>query len=193
MKTTLIGVMLSVVMTPFLGAQTVFPSRDPWLSQGRKADSQTKILSEIRESDRRKIPLEVAVKARSEYARGETIQVTITVTNLFDQPVLLNTRMLVNHLLLPGEVAFRIIGPDGKKCEIQRLVTPLTVSADDFVIVPRGMSVQRSIDLADLYPITKKGVYQVQAIYHNELDGIQASYRAWRGQAESETIELTLR
>src|SRR5688572_4049489 len=100
-------VLLASVMA---GAQTM-PSKDSWTSRGRRADPQAKILAEIRESERRKLPIEVALKARSEYRRSEAVDVTITITNLFDKPILINSRMLVNHLLLPGEVAFKIIGP----------------------------------------------------------------------------------
>jgi len=182
---------LLILLTAMASAQT-FPAQDPWVSHGRKADSQTKILSEIRESERRKLPIEVALKARTEYKGKEPVAATISITNLFDKPILINSRMLVNHILLPGEVAFKITGPDGKKCEIQRLITPLTVGQDDFVLLPRGMSVQRTVDLSDIYPLTKKGTYKIEAIYHNELDGIQASYKAWRGQAKSDPIEITL-
>jgi len=193
MKIVLSSMLAILILVTGAGAQVTYPNADPWVSRGHRADPQAKILSELREAERRRQPIEVALKARNEYSRSDAIEVTITITNLFDKPLLINSRMLVNHLLLPGEVAFRITGPDGKLCNIQRLVTPLSVGPDDFVLLPRGMSVQRTIDLSDMYPVNKKGTYKVEAIYHNELDSIQNSVRAWRGQAASDPIEITLR
>src|SRR5579872_5885190 len=100
---------------------------DSWLSSGRTEDSTEKRISEIHDSERRRIPLDVSLKASDDYDRKGPVEVTVIVTNLFDKPVLLNRRMLVNHARLPGEVVFAILGPDRKLCEIQRLVTPMSV------------------------------------------------------------------
>src|SRR5258706_136755 len=98
---------------------------DPYLSSGRQPDSTTKALSDIRASEKRRIPLEVLLKASEKYSAGGPVEVTVMVTNLFDDPLSMNSRMLVNHPLLQGEISFKILGPDGKNVEIQRLITPL--------------------------------------------------------------------
>ena len=84
------------------------------------------------------------------------------------------------------------MGPDGKRVEIQRLITPLSVRDQDFVLLERGQSMQRSVDLADLYGISRKGLYKVQVSYHNEVDHI-GSQHAWKGVVWSEPVEITLR
>ena len=115
------------------------------------------------------------------------------VTNLFDRPLLLNRRLLVNHPKLPGELAFRISGQDGSRYQIRRLVTPMKLTDDDFVLLPKGQSIQRTMDLTDLYGLEKKGTYKLQAYYYNNVDHSAGTRRAWKGLAASEPTEITLR
>jgi hypothetical protein len=165
---------------------------DPELSAGRAADPTAKTLSDLRAAEKRRIPLEVLIQASNHYPATDPVQVTVIVTNLFDMPLMMNSRMLVNHPLLQGELAFRILGPQGKKIEIQRLITPLSVRDQDFVILNRGESMQRSVDLSDLYGFSEKGTYKVWACYHNEVDHVDASRRAWKGAVWSEPVEVQL-
>jgi len=163
---------------------------DPYLSAGRAPDSTGQSISESREAERRRIPLEVQLKVANHYKAGRPIEVTILVTNLFEATLMMNSRMLVNHPLLQGEVSFRIRGPDGKKIEIQRLITPLSLRDEDFVLLDRGQSIQRSVDLSDLYGITRKGVYRVQVSYHNEIDNASGHQHAWKGVVLSDPVEI---
>jgi hypothetical protein len=167
-------------------------SMDAYASSGRQADSTPKIISEIRAAERRRIPIEVALKASDEYTLPGPVPITILITNLFDKPLLINRRLLVNHPRLQGEVSFRIIGPDGKRSEITRLITPMGIREDDFVVLPRGMSVQRTIDIADLYGLGQKGTYKIIAIYHNDIDQVAQNLTAWKGVVASDPIEITL-
>jgi hypothetical protein len=162
------------------------------LSEGPQSDSTTNTLAEIRASEKRHIPLDVMLKASDHYTSGRPVIVTVLITNLFDLPVLLNSRMLVNHPLLQGEVSFYIIDPSGQRQEIKRLITPLSVRDNDFVILNRGQSIQRSVDLADLYGIDKKGHYKLLVSYHNEVDRSVDSNRAWTGIVWSDPIEIRL-
>jgi len=165
---------------------------DPWISAGRQPDPTAKTISEIRAAEKRRIPLEVLLKASGHYRAGGPVEVTIIVTNLFDAPLLMNSRMMVNHPLLKGEVSFRIIGPDGGKVEIQRLITPLSLKEDDFEALARGQSMQRAVDLSDLFGVTRKGIYKVQVSYHNEIDHAAGDQRAWKGVVWSEPVEVQL-
>jgi hypothetical protein len=165
---------------------------DPWLSAGRQPDPMAKTLSEIRQSERRKIPIEVFLKAAEEFKVGDPVEVTVIVTNLFDPTLLMNRRMLVNHPRLQGEIAFRIQGPDGKPCEIKRLITPLAMRDEDFVQLRRGQSIQRTVDLADLFGLRDSGTYNVRVSYRNEVDQTMEGLRAWKGIAWSDPVELRL-
>src|SRR5436190_22453780 len=107
---------------------------ESYLSTGRAPDPTAKSISDIRAAERRRIPLEVALRAATDYSRKQPINVTIMVTNLFDEPLLLNRRMLVNHPRLEGEVSFRVVGPDGKALALQKPVTPLAVHDEDFML-----------------------------------------------------------
>src|SRR5215470_16803687 len=100
---------------------------DPMLSAGRTPDPTAKTVAEIKEAERRRIPLEVYIKASEHYTAGEPVEVTVIVTNLFDKPLTMNSRMLVNHPRLEGEMSFRITDADGKRVEIKRFVTPLSL------------------------------------------------------------------
>lgn len=167
-------------------------SNDSFISHGRSADSTTKVISEIREAERRRIPLDVALKASPEYSSGDPVEVTVMVTNLFDVPLLMNRRMLVNHPRLEGELAFAIIGPDGKRCEFKSLVTPMSISPGDFIVLPRGESIQRSVNLAELYRLPYKGHYKAVVYYHNDLDQPMGNMRAWKGVVASEPTDFVL-
>src|SRR5688500_12497107 len=92
---------------------------DPPLSACRQVDSTARTLAEIRAAERRRIPLEVQLKSADNYPAGGPVNVTIIVTNLFDAPLIMNSRMLVNHPLLKGEVSFRIVAEDGTRVDIQ--------------------------------------------------------------------------
>ena len=132
-------------------------SVDPWISTGRQPDPTAKTLSDLRAAEKRRIPIDVQLKSSDSYPAGGSVDVTVIITNLFDKPLVMNSRMLVNHPLLQGELSFRIVDSHGKKVEIQRLITPLSVRDRDFVTLSRGESMQRSVDLADLFGMTRKG------------------------------------
>ena len=165
---------------------------DPMLSTGRAPDPTAKTLAEIREAEQRRIPLEVMIKASDHYPAGGPVDVTVIVTNLFDEPLLMNSRMLVNHARLQGEISFHITDASGKRAEIRRFVTPLSIRDNDFVLLSHGESIQRTVDLADLFGIMQKGTYKIQASYHNEVYHSNASGHAWKGYVISDPIELTL-
>jgi hypothetical protein len=165
---------------------------DPLLSTDRQPDSTAKTLADIRAAEKRHIPLEVMLKTSNDYKAGGPVGVTIMITNLFDAPLVINRRMLVNHPLLQGEVSFRIIDPNGKKVNIQRLITPLSLRDEDFVTLNRGESMQRDVDLTDLFGITQKGVYTIQVSYHNDIDHVGETQHAWKGIVWSDPIELIL-
>jgi hypothetical protein len=181
------ALILIFMAIPALGAV-----REPRMSMGRQPDSTEKRVAEIREGERRLIPLDVSVLAEQAYRLKDPIEVTILVTNLFDNPLVLNQRMLVNHPLLKGEVHFKITGPDGRTAELKRLVTPMSVRDEDFVVVKKGHSIQRTVDLSDLYTLGQKGVYRVQAAYHNDVDQPLGSMHAWKGLVQSEPFEIRI-
>jgi len=166
---------------------------DAMVSQGRQADPTAKTLSELHAAELRQIPLEVMLKSADHFSVGKPVMMTVVITNLFDNPLLMNSRMLVNHPLLQGEISFRILGPDHHKVEIVRLITPLSVRDNDFVILERGQSMQRSVDLSDLFTLTQKGTYKVQVSYHNEVDRVVGSQRAWKGIVWSDPLEIELK
>lgn len=165
---------------------------DSYLPGGHSSDSTAAAIAELRAAERRRLPLEVVLKASEHYAVGAPVEVTVIITNLFDTPLLMNSRMLVNHPRLKGEISFHIIGPDGKKVEIQRLITPLSIRDEDFVTLARGESMQRGVDLSDLYGLKTKGIYKVIVSYHNEVDYIEGATHAWKGAAFSDPIEFRL-
>lgn len=165
---------------------------DPMISTGRAADPGAKTLAELRAAERRRIPLEVYLKASPRSRAGDSVEVTIIVTNLFPNALLFNSRMLVNHPRLQGEIAFKILDAAGNPLEIQTLVTPLTIRQDDFVMLSRGESVQRTVDLADIFGMRQRGSYKVQAYYHNDVDYVAEGTRAWKGRVWSEAIDIEL-
>jgi hypothetical protein len=175
------------VSVPYLCAAT-----EPVLTNRRAPSPGATTLKEIREAELRKIPLEVFIKAPAKRKAGEPVEVTVMVTNLFKAPLLMNSRLLVNHPRLAGEVAFRITDESGKFIQIEALVTPLSIREDDFVILGKGESIHRTVDLADVYGLTHKGTYKVQVFYHNEVDFVAENKRAWKGHVWSEPVQIEL-
>jgi hypothetical protein len=165
---------------------------DPLLSTGRAPDPTAKTVAEIHAAEQRRIPLEVYIKASENYTAGDPVALTVIVTNLFDKPLLMNSRMLVNHPRLEGELSFLITGPSGRREEIKRFVTPLSLRDRDFVTLTRGESMQRTVDLVDLFGISLKGSYRVQVCYHNEIDYTVQGHKAWKGLVWSEPVALQL-
>jgi hypothetical protein len=165
---------------------------DPMLSTGRSPDPTAKTVADIHAAELRRIPLEVYIKASESYTAGGPVEVTIIVTNLFDKPLLMNSRMLVNHPRLEGEISFRITGPSSQAEEIKRLVTPLSMRDQDFVTLNRGESMQRTVDLSDLFGISQKGAYSIQVSYHNEVDYTVQSHKAWKGLVWSDPVNIKL-
>src|SRR5258705_9495988 len=98
----------SFLFVLLLSSRTLFAAAvaDPYLSSGRQADPTAKALSEIRAAEKRRIPMDVTLKAFAEYPVGQPVLVSVMITNLFDAPLLLNSRMLVNHPKLQGELSF---------------------------------------------------------------------------------------
>ena len=184
--------MVLFLLFSMVARQAVSLEADSWVSSGRQPDPTAKTISEIRAAEKRRIPIEVQLKTARSYPSGGPVEVTIMITNLFDAPLLMNSRMLVNHPLLQGEVSFRIIGPDGKRVEIKRLITPLSVREGDFVTLERGQSFQRAVDLLDLFGIAKKGVYKAQVSYHNDIDSLSGTLHAWKGVVWSDPVEIRL-
>ena len=162
------------------------------LSTGRASDPTAKTVAEIHAEELRRIPLEVYIKASEAYTAGGPVEVTVIVTNLFDKPLLLNSRMLVNHPRLEGELSFRITGPSSQKEEIKRLVTPLSLRDQDFESLNRGESMQRTVDLSDLFGLSQKGTYNIQVSYHNDVDYTVQSHKAWKGLVWSEPVVVKL-
>jgi hypothetical protein len=162
------------------------------IPEGRQPNASAQSISEIRASERRRIPLDVMLRTSNHYVAGRPVIVTVVVTNLFDDPLILNSRMLVNHPRLQGEVSFYIVNSTGQKQEIKRLITPLSVRDSDFITLTRGESIQRSVDLADLYGIAKKGQYKLYASYHNEMDQTMDSQKAWTGIVWSDPVDIQL-
>ena len=184
---------LSLVLTLYsMGQPLVAVEGDAWLSKGRRPDPSAKTISEIRAAEKRRIPLEIMLKSVDHFSAADPVVMTIMVTNLFDAPLVMNSRMLVNHTLLQGEISFRIVGPDGRKVEIQRLITPLSLRDDDFVLLDRGQSIQRAVNLSDLFGMTQKGIYKIQVSYHNEIDRVVGTRRAWKGIVWSDPVEILL-
>lgn len=192
MKRVTFSLLQSLVLVGSLALPGQSSYSEAVVSKGRTSDPSSKTLSELRAAERRRIPLEVYLKPGRAPKAGNPVEVTIIITNLFPAKLLLNSRLLVNHPRLQGEIAFKIVDEKGNPLQIQSLVTPLTMREDDFVILGRGESIQRTVDLKDLYGMNHKGTYKVQAFYHNEVDFVADGRRAWKGRVWSEPIEVEL-
>ncbi len=135
---------------------------------------------------------EITLRTAEDYFAGGPVEVTVMLENVSFTPLLLNTRFQVNHPNLKGDVYFDIKGPKGTKIQFQRLVTPRDTNDDQFQLVPRGRSIERTIDLADFYGLTEKGEYEVRVIYRNMEHRILEGNAAWMGVVVSDASRIRI-
>jgi hypothetical protein len=136
--------------------------------------------------------LVVLLKSRYRYSGWHPIRVTVMVENQGMEPVLINGRMQFNQYPKPGEVSFIIEGPHGDYMPIRKAIDPGSLADDDIAVLRPGESVEREVDLRDMYGIRHSGPYRIQAIYYNGAYDERDGLTMWRGAIASEPTQITV-
>lgn len=151
---------------------------------GSEAENQEKTMAGA--------PLKVVVETADSYRAGDAVPVKVVVTSISEDPVLVNARLLTNFEISEGELYFRIQDTQGKAYDFQALISPRDVNDQDFVLLDRGKSVEKSVDLRASYALKQPGSYQVAATYRNEYDWSSDGHKAWQGEVGSQPVTVRL-
>jgi hypothetical protein len=120
----------------------------------------------------------------------------VVLRNISDCPLWVNQRLAVNHPASPPhfrEVDFLIRDAYGQVAEFVTKIRVGFPRREDFIELPPGERVERSLNLADYYALEESEEYEVEAIYENyfvpeELRGSPV----WTGRLVSRPLRLTL-
>ena len=131
---------------------------------------------------------------RETYQSGDAIPVMLVLTNLGHENLLVNSRMAPNHPHAPDsqrDIVFVITSPSGQKMQLNKFINMRAPKEDDFIILAAGETVERSINLEQIFSFVETGEYSIQAIYQNKADpGTDES--AWKGEISSEKVTFTV-
>lgn len=123
------------------------------------------------------------------YAIGQPVQAVLTFRNSSD-PLLVNTRFLVNFSGSPGEITFEISKDGGDLLVFQELLVPRPLDDTDFVQVTPEEPVMAIVDLSDKYGLREGGEYAIQAFYFNDSEPEAKKGKVWKGEISSNAVKL---
>ena len=133
---------------------------------------------------------------KTEYRPGDPIQVTFTLRNTEQTPVLVNGRLALNAPFAPPryrEVALTITAPSGQPLPFMAKLNLGGAQDKHFKLLQPGETVQHSYALRDYYRFDQPGAYTAEASYQNQAEPSQAgSLQPWKGELSAEPVSFTL-
>jgi hypothetical protein len=134
------------------------------------------------------------------YHPGESVIAIITLENVGNETVLVNSRMSVN---LPfesspiREIAFDVTTPSGENYWPDVNISPSFFEIRYFIELRPGETFESTVYLSSYsYKFTESGVYKVVANYQNYVDPSYVDPEddrvAWKGELNSNEILLTI-
>ena len=138
--------------------------------------------------------LKIALKiSEISYTLGEPVVVSVTLTNLSREIIIINKRMGIN----PGdmvegtwEIKFDISFPPGERNIIGTLINRGKPQRNDFTELSPGENINRDYILTNYYWIQLPGKYSVQTTYHNSSYGSMFDLQAWVGEITSNKVHF---
>lgn len=121
---------------------------------------------------------------RAQFALGEVILLTMILLNTSDRLLVVNKRLAVYDQEAPEldrEVFLRIKLPSGQEAPFGWGVRRALLGTEDFTRLRPGERVDTTVDIADLFFLEQRGLYEVRAVYRNTFRGPLAFDRS-RGE-----------
>lgn len=117
--------------------------------------------------------------------------VTFFLVNAGTSPAHVNSRLLVDSADRAHEIVLQVLGPDKRPRRVEALTNAANTSRAWKVLAP-GQRVFNTAKLADLFDLSEKGFYSVQAVYENDQDAPAgtASLPAWKGRVASAVLRF---
>ena len=115
------------------------------------------------------LPLNLSLSVSpSEGPAGVTATVVARLSNPTDAVQVVNSRMLVNHVGLPGEIWLDVQGPPGYRNSVGYRVNAGETPDEFFVSLMPDAAIEQSWTLNDYESIDSPGEYVITLTYHNE-------------------------
>ncbi len=150
-----------------------------------------------KESNAAPAPISVRIVTdKTEYKKGERIQVSFELTNLGDSPIYVNKRLYVNPDTLPAddrEVLLKLMLPSGSAAPYKFSYAIGLPQSDDFELLPPNQSVKgaRQWDLSSFFDLNETGAYTLGGTYQNVF-GKELGLDVFKGPVEIEPLTLTV-
>jgi hypothetical protein len=131
---------------------------------------------------------------KSQYRVGEPIMVHISLENLSQSEVVVNSRLLVNRPIGPHELFFHLIGPDRKVVRFDARIRA-SFESREFVKLGGAQTLKKNFDFDRVYTLEKPGEYTATLFYENKQDA-SADLKlppAWKGRLRSNTVKFQVK
>lgn len=130
---------------------------------------------------------------RSEYKLGQPVILTLKLENTGDQPLVVNSRFLVNVAVGPHEVVLQAIGPDKTTLPFESKIRA-SFNGDRFTTLAPHQAVTSAYDMSNDFELKQPGDYSVRGWYENQSDAPPKMNLppAWKGTLESNRVQFSL-
>jgi hypothetical protein len=112
---------------------------------------------------------------------GAEIELTVVLTNISEQTIAVNKRMLLNRPDVSpgyGEIFLYVTGPEGYQNKARFTIRTGPPTANHFTLLSTGQSIRKSFRLWKFESLHLPGNYEIVVVYHNgvayTVKGIQA-------------------
>lgn len=131
---------------------------------------------------------------REVYIPGESIVGKLTLRNTGSEPVVVNSRLVVNSPFAPQplrDVIVTLTDRSGAVAKFAAVVDVGMLEDQDYASLNPGETFERSLSIDLFYALERPGTYSVQALYQNDADPGDGR-RAWKGELTSNAVTFTL-
>lgn len=131
---------------------------------------------------------------KTEFKPGRPVVLQMSLENVSDHAIVVNSRFMVNQATGPHEVVLQVVGPDKTTLPFTSKIRA-SFESGTFVQLQPKQTATDEYDLGQDFELTRPGAYFVRAHYQNEDDApAQANLpSAWKGTLESNRVEFKLR
>ena len=115
----------------------------------------------------------------------DKVPITVHLVNVGKTPLIVNARLLFGPAVGPGELTFKMLGPDNRARYFEAKVSAADES-DTWRELAPGTSLSATWNLVRSHDLEQEGIYAVQVAYDNRQDPpAGAKHKAWKGRLVS--------
>ena len=128
------------------------------------------------------------------YESQESIIANVTVTNVSDMALVINSCFNPNDPVMPEiarDITFLVRNPQGEELDFLAKINPAVSKLENFVLLTPGVQLSTSIDISRYYDFSLSGEYEIYVSYQNTLIPDNMN-NAWVGNVQSELVVLEI-